>query len=132
METEGNQFHKSERVTRKIAIDKLFAPGNRSFAAFPLRAVYMKGEPHPAGEPSVTILISVSKKRFHGSVQRNRVKRQVREAYRLNRSLLGDLLQATDCSIVIAFIYLDSHLRAYCEIERSMKILLGRTAQMLK
>ena len=56
-------------------------------AAFPLRVVYVNKE-RAHGEVPVQILISVPKKRFKHAVDRNRVKRQVREAYRLHKQVL--------------------------------------------
>ena len=54
----NNKFTKSERLSRKAVIDRLYAEG-RSVAAFPLRAVYLPLEPEE-GEPTVSILIAVS------------------------------------------------------------------------
>ena len=71
---------KLERLNSRILIEKLFTGGSKSLPAFPLRIVYMPVE----GEhlPAVSLLISVPKKRFKRAVKRNRVKRQIREAYR--------------------------------------------------
>ena len=63
---------------------------SKSFSIFPIRVVYM---PVEQGEAPASILISVSKRRFKRAVKRNRVKRQIREAYRKNKSLLVDELQ---------------------------------------
>ena len=72
---------KAERLNSKILIEKMFAGGSKSFSIFPIRVVYM---PVEQGEAPASILISVSKRRFKRAVKRNRVKRQVREAYRKN------------------------------------------------
>lgn len=66
---------------------------SKSFSIFPIRVVYM---PVEQGEAPASILISVSKRRFKRAVKRNRVKRQIREAYRKNKSLLVDELQRRD------------------------------------
>ena len=55
---------------------------SKSFSIFPIRVVYM---PVEQGEAPASILISVSKRRFKRAVKRNRVKRQIREAYRMNK-----------------------------------------------
>lgn len=90
-------------------IDSLFGGGcSQSVAAFPLRAVYMLAERHPGNAP-VQLLISVPKKRFRHAVDRNRVKRQVREAYRLHKAILCDAVPA-DRRLLLAFIWLsDEH-----------------------
>ena len=100
---------KVERLNSRILIERLFTGGSKSLPAFPLRIVYMPVE----GEnlPVATILISVPKKRFKRAVKRNRVKRQVREAYRKNKHILLDALKDSGRKIAIAFIWLDNELR---------------------
>lgn len=85
---------KVERLNSRILIERLFTGGSKSLPAFPLRIVYMPVE----GEnlPAATILISVPKKRFKRAVKRNRVKRQIREAYRKNKHILLDALKVQD------------------------------------
>ena len=73
-----NTLRKSERLDKKKVIEKMFAGGSRSFSVFPLRVVYL---PVEELEAPVSILVSVSKRRFKRAVKRNRVKRQIREAY---------------------------------------------------
>ena len=81
-------FRKRERMVSQRLIDDLFAGGSsHSVAAFPLRAVYKLRERNDHEVP-LQMLISVPKKHFHHAVDRNRVKRQVREAWRRHKSLL--------------------------------------------
>ena len=97
---------KAERLNSKILIGKMFEGGvSKSFSIFPIRVVYM---PVEQGEAPASILISVSKRRFKRAVKRNRVKRQIREAYRKNKYLLVDELQRREKRLAIAFIYLSS------------------------
>ena len=92
MEERKYTLDKTERLCSKNLIERLFAGGNRSFPAFPLRVVYMYLHPDE-GSSDVSILISVPKKRFKRAVKRNLVKRQIREAYRLNKYILLDALK---------------------------------------
>ena len=64
---------------------------SRSFTIFPLRVVFMAVE---AQTVPLSMMVSVSKRHFKHAVQRNRVKRLVREAWRLNKQPLADLLNA--------------------------------------
>ena len=98
---------------------------SKSFSIFPIRVVYEQGEA-PA-----SILISVSKRRFKRAVKRNRVKRQIREAYRKNKSLLVDELQRREQRLAVAFIYLSDELVATAELEEKMKIALARISEKL-
>ena len=107
--------------TARKAIEALFAGGNRSFSAFPLRGVYR------AVPDSVTqVLVSVSKRHFKHAVDRNRTKRQIREAWRLNRDIL---LESADPHLHLAFIWLADELQSSDLIHRKMKNLLHRVAE---
>ena len=97
-------FRKRERLVSLRLIDELFGGGHsRSVAAFPLRAAFMQ-RPRGAHDEPLQMLISVPKKYFHHAVDRNRVKRQVREAWRLHKSLLAEAL-ASDKQLLIAFVW---------------------------
>ena len=85
-------------------MDQLFNGDTaRSMSSFPLRVVFLSTERLP-DQPPVSILISVPKRHFHHAVDRNRVKRQVREAWRLHKSLLAEAL-ASDKQLLIAFVW---------------------------
>lgn len=124
-----NTLTRNERLRSKIIIDKMFAGGSKSFSVFPLRVVYMPVEEQ---EAAASILISVPKKRFKRAVKRNRVKRQIREAYRKNKCLLVNKLEEKEQALAIAFIYLTDVLVTSDEIETKMKILLARIAEKLE
>lgn len=99
---------------------------SKSFSVFPLRVVYMS---LPEQDETASILISVSKKRFKRAVKRNRVKRQVREAYRKNKHELLSVLSEQGQKLAIAFIYLSNELVPSTIIEEKIKILLARIAE---
>lgn len=123
-------FNKSERLCSKKLIERLFAGGNKSFPAFPIRIVYMYLKPEE-NEADVSILISVPKKRFKHAVKRNHVKRQIREAYRLNKHILLDTLQteASNNKLALAFIWLDNKIHSTEEVEYKVKKLLYHIAE---
>lgn len=81
---------------------------------------------------SASILISVPKKRFKRAVKRNRIKRQIREAYRKNKYILLNVLQNYKFGIAIAFIYLSSEEYATVELEEKIKIALARISEKLE
>ncbi|HEX8328537.1 MAG TPA: ribonuclease P protein component [Hymenobacter sp.] len=76
-------FPKEEHLCRKKLIEELFGKQGSSFGVYPLRVVWVKTEAPTAAPPQV--LISVSKRTFKRAVDRNRIKRLIREAYRLNK-----------------------------------------------
>ena len=124
----ANTLHKVERLDKKKIIEKMFAGGSRSFSVFPLRVVYLPVEELGA---DASILISVSKRRFKRAVKRNRVKRQIREAYRVNKHELLNILVERKCRLAIAFIYLSDQLVESSIIEDRMRIALVRITEKM-
>ena len=126
---------KSERLTSQLVIEKLFAGGNASMAAFPLRIVFMQmkkqGGENTKDEPPVSILVSVPKKRFRHAVDRNRMKRLVREAYRLNKHILWDVLEGKDYRLALAFVCITDTLPSFYAVNKSMKKALTRIAERI-
>lgn len=123
-------FSKAERLCSKKLIERLFGGEGKSFPAFPLRVVYMPlTEEEMAAD--VSILVSVPKKRFKRAVKRNRVKRQVREAYRRNKHILTEALAAQEGAprMALAFIWLDGKLHPSVEVEQKVKKLLHHIAE---
>ena len=121
-------FAKEERVTGAKRVDAIFASG-KSFISYPLRVVYLQHEQSPI--PSCSILISVPKKRMKKAVHRNRVKRLVREAYRLNKKITHDI-DISEQSLDIAFIYVKDTASTYAEIEKAMLKALKQIAIRIK
>lgn len=122
---------KEERITSRKLIDMLFNGGqSHSMAAFPLRLVFGEKEREGACPPA-QMLVSVPKRCFKRAVKRNRVKRQVREAFRHHKHLIGDVLP-TDRQLALAFIWLDDRLYDSAEVEQRVVSLLERLAEKMK
>ena len=81
-------FPKEEHLCRKKLIEELFSKQGSSFGVYPLRIVWIPA-PAPTTAPP-QVLISVSKRTFKRAVDRNRLKRLIREAYRLNKYRLTE------------------------------------------
>ena len=167
---------KSERIVSQKLIDELFGgTHSHSQVVYPLRAVYMltshpaTGSQQPAAssqQPAagsrqsavsvlfspVQVLISVPKKRFRHAVDRNRVKRQVREAYRHHKAILIEKMACAVCShsplgivsvrggfpasegapsLAIAFIWLSDQMLPSSEVDARIQKLLERIAAHL-
>lgn len=129
-ETPRYTLSKEERICSKLQIDRLFnGGGSHSMAAFPIRAVYLLEPTNGQTEP-VSILVSVPKRCFKRAVKRNRVKRQIREAYRLNKYTIINKVQALEgMSMMIAFIWLDDKLHDSEVVEKRVKSLLQRISE---
>ena len=117
-------FRKSERINSKLIIDKLFAGGNSSNAVFPLRIVYMaipkEEAPQSMDDVPASILISVPKKRFRNAVDRNRLKRLIREAYRTNKGVLWQVLEEKDYRVAIAFISITDKMPTFYQVNKAV------------
>lgn len=121
----------------RTAINMLFA-GGRSVVAFPLRAVVAVKRCDSetcGGELQSGIvakfMITVPKKKIRTAVGRVLVRRRIREAYRLNRSILAQALQPAGSVAEIAFLYMDTSIADYATIEASMKKLLGKISSQV-
>lgn len=127
-----NSFGKNERIVSRKLIDALFGGGkSRSLAAFPLRAVYMLTERQPDMAP-VQIMVSVPKRHFKRAVKRNRVKRQVRESYRLAKQpLVAAMAHHEDMTLAVSFIWQANRLYETCQVAESMGNILGRLIEKL-
>lgn len=113
-------FSKAEKLCSENQINELFSKGS-SFIAYPLRVVFTSRSVAEGEIPSVSVLVSVSKKKFKRAVKRNRVKRLTREAYRLNKDLIIPIVRANNIYIDIAFVYLDSTILSFEEFDKAMK-----------
>ena len=122
---------KNERMSGRTLIEKLFNGGDsHAMSAFPLRVVYMVTE--RKDDAIAKILISVPKRHFKRAVKRNRVKRQVREAFRNNKSILANAFVGRENeSVAIAFIWLADELYNSNEVERKVKNLLQRLSERI-
>lgn len=121
-------MRKPERLNKKKIIEKMFAGGSRSFSIFPLRVVWL---PVEELDVQASILISVSKRRFKRAVKRNRIKRQIREAYRLNKQILLAPLTEKNRRLAIAFIYLADELMNSALVEEKIKATLTRIVEKI-
>ncbi|MDR0699765.1 MAG: ribonuclease P protein component [Tannerella sp.] len=117
--SERKFFHKNERLYLKKDIDKVFADG-QSFLSYPLRIAYLSDTGDASPVSGISVLISVPKKRIRHSVRRNRIKRLIREAFRLNKNESSDLCKQKGTQLHIAFIYICNEIKTYADIEKSM------------
>jgi ribonuclease P protein component len=115
-------FGKKEKLCSKLVIDRLFADG-RSFKEYPIRVLYL---PLEKGEVAAQLLISVPKRKFAAAVSRNRIKRLIREAYRLNKTELIENWQSSGKYFALAFVYIGNDIVEYAELTAIMKRILEK------
>lgn len=122
-------FPKAQKLCHRKDIDLLFDKGD-SFFTHPFKIVYKETE--RTEESSVRLLISVPKKNIRSSVERNRVKRLIREAYRLNKQSLIQVLQDNQKCLQIAFVYTGKQLPDFQSVEKSLLKILDKLIQIYK
>lgn len=112
------RLKKKNRLCSKKALEKLFSAGNHSVTSWPVRAVFIPNEEH-----TIRIMVSVSKRFFKRAVHRNHIKRQLREAYRLNQHLLATTVKD---GLDIAFLWNSGEILPSNVVEKKIQNLLRR------
>ncbi|MBP3774662.1 MAG: ribonuclease P protein component [Bacteroidaceae bacterium] len=118
-------FPKKEHLLSRKAIDTLFSGRHKSLTVYPLRAIFQETRDE---EVSVRVMVNVSKRHFKHAVDRNRAKRQMREAYRLNKSLLWNALDRQGRQLNVAFMWLSDEPQSTRRVTSSMCRLLREIA----
>lgn len=120
-------FPKPEHLCLQRDIDALFTPESQSAVAFPIRMLTREVAHTSPHAPRVQVLVSVSKRKFKHAVDRNRAKRQLREAYRLNKHLLLEALPE-GTALHVAFIWIADAPQDSSLVHKRMTTLLQRAA----
>ena len=124
-----NTFPKAEHLCLRNDIEKLFTAGSKSVVVYPMRVVYRVVD-HREG-PKVKVLLSVAKRKSRHAVDRNRAKRQLREAYRKNKhSLVATLPKGV--GLHVGIIWLCDAPIDTAVIEKKLCILLHRVQENLQ
>lgn len=97
-----NTFRKAEKLCSQKEIDRIFSDG-KSISMSPFRLLYLETEANE--KPPVKVLIAVSKKKLKLSVHRNRMKRLIREAYRVSKHKLIETVVRSGYHFDIAFVF---------------------------
>jgi len=116
-------FKKEERLCSKKTIELLFSQG-KGFYEYPFRVIWMNIElttSYPA-----QILISVSKKSMPHAVDRNLLKRRIREAFRKNKHSWYEFLDTAHLQCVFALVYTSKDILDYKDIEAKIILILQR------
>ena len=122
--TNDNTFPKAEHLCGEIRISQLFSEG-KAFIVYPLRIVYRVVD---KSEIPVKVMFSVPKKRFKRAVKRNRLKRLMRETYRLNKKILTDTAIHHQLTIEMAVGYVSDELVDFETMQSKMVSALNKIA----
>ena len=117
-------FKKTERLCRKKLISELYTKGNQLFY-YPFKVLWLVSDLITC-EKNAQILICVSKKNVSSAFKRNKIKRQIKEAYRRNKYNYFEYLKNSSKQNLLVFHYLEKKIISYQEIEAKIILILHR------
>jgi ribonuclease P protein component len=125
----GFTFSKNERLSSRKIIGQLFEKG-KSIVVVPFRLSFIQ-TPLPSVSPA-QIAFSVPVKNFRKAVDRNRIKRQMREVYRKNKSSVYALLESQKVQCAMMIVFMGKAKPSFEEVEQKLKLTLHRFEEEFK
>jgi len=113
-------FPKKEKLKSRKLIDQLFAEG-KSISNFPIKLIYLQSE--LPEDVRIQTGVAVPKKNFKSAVKRNRIKRLLREAYRLNKQRV---FNNSEGNYAFLFLYLGKEIPIFSQVEKSIQEILQK------
>ena len=122
-------LHKLEKLSHKASIDAIFQKKGKSIFKTPVLLAYYKTElltPYPC-----QIMVSVGKKKFKSAVDRNRIKRQLTDIYRLQKHKLYDVVSA-DTQYAIGILFLGKTMPTHQDLEQHLTAAIDELVERIK
>ena len=120
-----NKFKKSERLKSHKIIEQMFQRKGKSFGVYPLRLIWIETEGTENDSP-IQFTQSVPKRAFSKAVDRNRLRRLIREAWRLNKHRLYEKLEGEERQFGFMIIYIAKEPFEFKRIEESVKRIIKK------
>ena len=120
-------FSKKERLKNRIEIESLFSEGNRFFE-YPFNVIWKL---YSNSDSTLKMAVSVPKKKIPNATDRNKIKRLVREAFRKNKTIIQQPLEAKNVKLHLMLVYSQSSIISMSEIEDKISVTLQRLAEQI-
>lgn len=120
-------FSKKERLKNKIEIESLFSEGNRFFE-YPFNVIWKLDS---NSDSTLKMAVSVPKKKIPNATDRNKIKRLVREAFRINKTIIQQPLETKNVKLHLMLVYSQSSIISMSEIEDKISVTLQRLAEQI-
>ncbi|MEO7264995.1 MAG: ribonuclease P protein component [Ferruginibacter sp.] len=114
-------FPKEQRLKSRKQIEQLFAEG-KQFSVFPFKVFWL---PVNKAE-TLQVAVAVSSRNFKKATDRNRIKRQMREAWRLQKNKLDSLVLKNQQQFSVFILYTGKELPAYSMVSGKIKLVIER------
>ena len=121
---------KNERLKSRKQIEQLFSEGG-SFSITPLKVYYLTSLNNSNSSFNLQFGVGVSGKNFRKAVDRNRIKRLIKESYRLQKSELQQTLKEKRIQLIIFFIYTNKELPAFNMMKEKVNVILNRLIKII-
>jgi ribonuclease P protein component len=120
-------FPKKNRVFRKHSIADLFE-GKNSFLVFPFKVIYSFVD---VSDSPLKVLITIPRNKQKKATDRNRIKRQTKESWRLQCHSLIEAVENTQNTLMVALIYVHNKQLNYSEINKSLEKTFSKLIQII-
>jgi ribonuclease P protein component len=119
-------FPRSKRLRLRNEIGALFS-GGKQFSVFPVKAIYTV---HKGNGQGLKLAVSVPKRNFKRAADRNRIKRQMREAFRLNSPKTSETVASRDLTVNVMLVFNGKELPDYAGLAAKIILILQRLKQV--
>ena len=115
----ANTFHKLEKLSHKASIDAIFQKKGKSVFKPPILLVYLKTELHTPFP--CQLMVSVGKRKFKNATDRNKIKRQIKEVYRLQKHRIYTAI-TNDSQYAVGILFLGKTQPTFQEVEKNVTL----------
>lgn len=124
------RFSKAEKLCSKLLIEAIYERGEK-IKSFPFILNYLEVDEATEMDFPVQITTAVPKRKVRLAAKRNRLKRQIREAYRLNKLTLITEASTQNKKLALFLIYIGKEKQSYDFIEKKLILLLETLKQRI-